>query len=689
MESRQNQEISHQQVGKRRKLFFPALPASNVGRAELLQALVQNRNSLVKSPAFVLPSAHQNRTVMKKNTLTLLVLLCVASGFAQNTNIVFRSKMTFPGQTVANVWGYSTAESEYALIGASKGLIIADITNPDAPAQIVQIPGPNSLWKEVRTYEHYAYMVTEGGGGVQIVDLSNLPSPNLASKYYTGDGPIQGQLGKIHALHIDETKGFLYAYGGGMFNGGAKVFDLKNDPYNPTYVGKFDQLGYIHDGYVDNDTMYAGHIYQGKFSIVDMSDKSNPKLLATQNTPNNFTHNTWLSDNRKTLFTTDETANSFLAAYDISDPENIRLLDKIQSNPGSNSAVHNTIVKGNFAITAWYKDGFTIVDISRPDNLVQVGNYDTYPSSSGSGFDGCWGAYPYFPSGNIIASTMSAPGSIGELWVLTPTYVQACYLEGAIVNGLTGNPLSNATVAIVGGDQTSTQPDGTFKIGQERPGYFTVRISCAGFETQEYTVYFQRGDVRTLNITLYPNGGLTVDGQVVRDSDGAPVPNAMVAFFSASAAYQTTADADGAFSISGLPPGLYDVAAGADGYGQTMQFTQKITADKTMLLVLSSKLKALHDGNVPVERMEMAQPFFTPTAWPNPFSGTFRLALPVGTGDCRIQVTDLAGRLIEQLEISRTAGGVFLGNTWPNGTYFVHVLAADLPASQMKVIKTN
>lgn len=581
--------------------------------------------------------------------------------------------MTFPGQSVANVWGYATNESEYALIGGSKGLIIADITNPAAPVQIVQIPGPNSLWKEIRTYQHYVYVVTEGGGGVQIVDLSKLPAANLDYHSYTGDGAIQGQLGKIHALHIDETKGFLYAYGGNLFNGGAKVFDLKNDPYNPTYVGKFDQLGYIHDGYVDNDTLYSGHINQGRFAIVDMTDKSNPQLLATQNTPNNFTHNTWLTDDRKTLLTTDETPNSFLAAYDISNPDNIRLLDKIQSNPGSNSAVHNTEIMGNYAVTAWYKDGFTIMDISRPDNLVQVGNYDTYPSSSGSGFEGCWGAYPYFPSGNIIASTMSAPGNIGELWILTPTYVRACYLEGTIINGLTGNPLSGVTISVVGGEQTSTLANGTFKMGQERTGYFTVLVSRTGYQSQEYTVYFQRGDVRMLNIALYPTGGLVVDGQVVRESDGTPVPNATVAFFSASSAYQTTTDADGAFLLADLPPGLYDIGAAAEGYGQTMQFSQKITADKTITLALSSDLKSVHGGLNEAARRSGTDKSNNLAVWPNPFTDACRLEIPSGTGTRRIEVVDISGRLIEQFDVTEEAQILRLGERWTQGGYLLRI----------------
>jgi choice-of-anchor B domain-containing protein len=625
---------------------------------------------------------------MRTNTLALLAFLFAAPAFSQNTNVAFRSKMTFPGQTVANVWGYTAAEREYALIGASKGLIIADITDPDAPVQIVQIPGPNNLWKEVRTYGHYAYIVTEGGSGVQIVDLSKLPSANLDYHYYTGDGPIEGQLGKIHALDIDEAKGFLYAYGGNLFNGGAKVLDLNADPYNPTYAGKFDQLGYIHDGYVENDTMYSGHIYQGRFAIVDMTDKNNPQLLATQNTPDNFTHNTWLTDDRKTLLTTDERANSFLAAYDVSDPENIRLLDKIQSNPGSNSAVHNTIILGNFAITSWYKDGFTIVDITRPDNLVQVGNYDTYPVGAGSGFDGCWGAYPYFPSGTIIASTINVPGAnVGELWVLTPTYVRACYLEGTITNGLTGNPLAGATIEVVGGDQTTTLPDGTFKTGQGREGYATVRISRIGFQSQEFTVYFQRGDVRLLNTALYPTNGLVVDGQVIREADGAAIPNATVALFSFGGAWETTTGADGSFRIEGMMPGLYDIAAGAEGYGQTMLFKQKITTDKTLVLVIPSESKAIHGPDAAAKRTQTLGDDTRLTAWPNPFFEEFRLEIPTDAGACRLEVVDFAGRVIEQRDVPTDTGILRLGENWAPGVYALRVVGAGAAAVQVTLVK--
>lgn len=603
---------------------------------------------------------------MKNITVAVLGCCLIALNLsAQNSHVTFRSKLSFAGQTLANVWGYSAGGREYALAGGSKGLIIVDITNPDQPQQIVQITGPNNLWKEIKTYGHYAYIVSEGGQGIQIVDLSGLPSPNLNSHFYTGDGIVTNGIQKVHALHIDTTKGFLYAYGGGgaLYNGGARVFDLKPDPYNPVFVGKFDQLAYIHDGYVDNDTLYAAHIYQGLFSAVDMTDKGNPRLLATQNTPNNFTHNTWISQDRRTLFTTDEVNNSTLAAFDISDLDNIRLLDKIQSNPGSNSMVHNTHILGNFAVTSWYKDGFTIVDVTRPDNLVQVGNYDVFPSASGGQSEGCWGVYPYFPSGTVVATVISAPNSGGELWVMTPEYVRACYLEGKITDGFTGHPLPGAQVEVLGlnpVNRATTQADGAYKMGQEQTGYFTVRVSKPGYLSQEFTALFQRGEVRILNAALYPAGALKVDGLVTGKSDGQPVPGALVSFSNFGGVWETHTDNAGYYSIENLPPGIYDISAGADGYGQAMRPNYKVSKNLTLNFSLSTGYKTIQGDQAGLKSR--------PVAWPNPFRTNFEIA-PAG----RITVLDQWGRRVVSLDVSGGPEPVCLGAEWPAGVYFLHV----------------
>jgi len=431
--------------------------------------------------------------------------------FAQNINVTHRSTLTYSGQKLANIWGYAAGGNEYALVGAKNGLSIVNVTDPDNPDEIIQIAGPSSDWREIKTYQNYAYVVSEGGGGIQIVDLTNLPNTNLAHKSYKGNGAINNQLITAHALHVDVVKGFLYVYGSNLFNGRALIFNLNGDPYNPNYVGYYNSNfsgsgNYIHDGFVDNDIMYGGHVYGGFFSIVNMSNKANPVLVATQQTPGNFTHNTWRSGN--TLFTTDEISNSFLSSYDISDPDNITLLDKIQSNPGSSSIVHNTHIINDYAVTSWYKDGFTIVDVSRPANMVQVGNFDTYPNGGGSGFSGCWGVYPYLPSGNIIASNINGnSANDGELWVLTPDYVRGCYVEGQITNGATGQPLSGALVKLLGTNTSETSNLlGFYKMGQLAAGTFTAQVSKVGFVTKNISVSLSNGVLTTLDVVLFPIG---------------------------------------------------------------------------------------------------------------------------------------------------------------------------------------
>ena len=446
-----------------------------------------------------------------------LLFGCAFSGFAQNQNynLQLRSTLSFPNQTLANICGYWQNGREYALLGASKGLIIVDITNPDQPVTIVQIPGPNNLWKEIKVYQHYAYVTSEGGQGVQIVDLQALPSATLNYHSYTGSGIYAGKLNRIHSLHIDIKKGFLYTYGSSDLlpqsaASGAVVHDLKADPYNPTYVGEHQLGGYVHDGYVDNDTLYACHINSGQMEIVDMTDKDNPKQLGLVETPSKFTHNSWLLGDRKHVLTTDERLPSFVTCYDVSDPTDIRELDRISTTvDGANSVGHNTHVLNDYAITSWYTDGVTIIDAHRPDNLVQVARYDTYatPVNLQDPFDGCWGAFPYFPSGTIVTSDIpvQSASAVGLLTVLTPTYKRACYLEGKVLNGCNGQPLIGATIQINSTDpnnSTLSKITGEFKMGQVTPGTFTATISKAGFKTQVIPINLKTAEVTEINATL-------------------------------------------------------------------------------------------------------------------------------------------------------------------------------------------
>ncbi len=449
--------------------------------------------------------------------VVIFLFFCMESQgqLSPTVNIQFRSNLPFAGQQCANICGYAANGKEYALVGNQTGTAIVDVTNPASPILIKQVTALNSLWREIKVYLNYAYVTTEAAGqGLQIIDLTklSLPAPDVDVKSFVGPEGNLVSISKIHSLHIDTDKGFLYAFGGTStvnINGtntpvnGAVVLDIKTDPWNPRYAGNYN-AAYIHDGFAINDTLYAAHIYGGYFSIIDFRNKTAPIVVNTQTTPTAFPHNTWRSVDGKTIFTTDENAGSYIGAYDVSDPSSIKLLDKIRSPAVGNAIVHNTHVLNDYLLTSWYTEGVTIVDAHRPQNLVQVGQYDTY-NGSGTIFQGAWGVYPYLPSGNLIVSNLTSGQG---LFVLTPQYVRACYLEGLITDVATGLPLSGVNVTINSTDmdkKAASNNTGNYYTGQVTPGSFSVTYAKSGYETKIlFGIVLSNGNVTLQDVTLSP-----------------------------------------------------------------------------------------------------------------------------------------------------------------------------------------
>lgn len=508
---------------------------------------------------------------MKFKTLLLGLMVIYLSASAQNLQL--RSNLSYGSNALANIGGYTdNSGNEYALVGTDFGLSIVDVTDPDNPVIKFTVNGPSSSWREVKTYRNVAYVTTEGGGGLQVIDLSNLPT-SVNTTNYTGDGPIASQLSSIHALHCDTAKGYLYLYGSNIGNGNTIFLNLA-DPLNPTYAGEYVYPGsqndnYVHDGIVENDTMYESHIYSGFFTVVDVTDKSNPVLLATQSTPTNFTHNTWLSGDHKTLFTTDENSGSYLGIFDISDLGNIHEKARFQTAPGSGAIIHNTHILNDYAITSWYKEGVVITDVARPDNPIEVGHYDTYPQGSGDGFNGCWGVYPFLPSGTVVASDID-----NGLFVLTPTYVRGCYLEGIITDSVTGATINGALIEILSTSLTkNSNALGEYKTGTVVSGTYDVRVSKAGYYQKTITgVVLSNGVLTTLDVALSPFQTFAFSGTVLDSLTGLAVPNALITISSANGlAYNSTADNSGAFTFAAVVPDDYTVYAGRWGYRTSCQ----------------------------------------------------------------------------------------------------------------------
>ena len=457
---------------------------------------------------------------MKKLLFTFLLAPVLLVG-QSSYNMTLLGSYQWPTTEGNDIWGWfdPITEDEYALVGLVDGFSCVNVSNPSNPIEEFYIPDLNSTWRDVKTWQNYAYVTTEADAGLLIVDLNDMTgNTNWHVSQFTN--PSTGAsvtFTAAHNLYIDEN-GICYIFGASNNNGtcpnGAIFLDVAANATNPVYLGNWNDE-YIHDAMVRGDTMYAGCVYSGDLFIVDVSDKSNPVTIGSHQTPNAFTHNAWVSDDGNYVFTTDEKPDSYIGSYDISDLSNIQEVDRIQSNPGSNSIPHNTHVDGNFVVTSWYRDGTTVHDVSNPHNLVQVAYYDSY-SGSGDGFDGCWGTYPFLPSGIIISSDINSSSSgNARLLIYSREFSGACYLEGNVTDASTGNSLSGATVVILNTtipNSSSSTLSGSYASGNADAGTFNVAFSMLGYISDTLQATLINGQVVLLNAALYADPNVLILG---------------------------------------------------------------------------------------------------------------------------------------------------------------------------------
>jgi choice-of-anchor B domain-containing protein len=294
-------------------------------------------------------------------------------------------------------WGYTDPTGrEYAIVGTVAGTTIVNVTNPATSYETGFIPGPASTWRDMKTYDRYAYIVSEGGGGMQIVDLNDPENPQ----------PLTSYLGftTAHNIYIEEATARAYVCGANNARG-FHVIDLTN-PTQPQALGSYTTT-YVHDLYVRDNIATIAEIYEGTFSILDVTNPANPVLLAGPiSYPGSFTHNAWLTGNGDYLLTSDEVVGARVRIWDVRNLAGISQVGSYQA-PVADSIVHNVIVRGNLAYISYYSEGVRVIDVSDPTLPEEIGYYDTWTGPSG-GYNGAWGVYPFFPSGNIVVSDIES-----------------------------------------------------------------------------------------------------------------------------------------------------------------------------------------------------------------------------------------------------------------------------------------
>lgn len=318
----------------------------------------------------------------------------------QNTYLLKNLNQHFSNTLYSAIWGYEAPNGrEYAILGCPAGTAFIDVTDSANIREVDFLSGLNSSWREMKTYSHYAYIVSEATNSkLQIVDLQYLPDSVSLVKTW-------GYTGYTRTHSISQSGHYLYLNGGNSNSAGGITILNVIDPVNPVKLGEWTSL-YVHDCRVVNDTIYAANISDGKVSIINSTNKSALSTVVTfTNLPNSGPHNTALSSDRKRLYVTDEIGSApyLLKLWNIENKSNPTYIRSWQPAGITTSIVHNIETYGNYGIIAHYTAGIRIVDISDPNAITEVAWYDTYPSNNGESYNGCWGVY-MFNSGKIIAS---------------------------------------------------------------------------------------------------------------------------------------------------------------------------------------------------------------------------------------------------------------------------------------------
>ena len=150
-------------------------------------------------------------------------------------------------------------------------------------------------------------------------------------------------------------------------------------------------------------------------------------------------------------------------------------------------------------------------------------------------------------------------------------------LSGQVVDASSGQPLPGVTLSLNSAATATSAADGTFTFAAVQRGNVQILASAAGYVARTYSFVFAPGDSGNLgSLPLYPATGtaaattLTVVGTVVDGIDGHPLAGASISV--AQPGQTLTADATGAFTLTGLTSLSFNLTVSDAGY-QTQGFS--------------------------------------------------------------------------------------------------------------------
>jgi hypothetical protein len=223
--------------------------------------------------------------------------------------------------------------------------------------------------------------------------------------------------------------------------------------------------------------------------------------------------------------------------------------------------------RGNVFSGGWSQTGGSADRVNNVENV--------YIQSPGTGaYTVTVNAYNV-PNGPQKFALVVDGGTIGSGGPTTGT------LEGTVTDASTSNPISGATVTIVGGASTTSNASGFYQFTNVTPGTYDVTASASGYDPSTANgVSVTAGNTTTQDFALTASGPTTgtLQGTVRDASTTNPISGATVTIAGGGS---TTTDGSGFYQFTNVAQGTYDVTASAAGYNSSTSNGVTVTAGNT------------------------------------------------------------------------------------------------------------